>query len=128
MQNKANHSWQKTAWVLVGINLVLLFWLEGGLRLFGVDRDAAREPQRLDMQIQPQAIKSLTPEEIEKANAAASEAASAASAGASASSSAQAPFVPATVALAAATLVASKKKQGKAKLKKDKSHSHRRQP
>jgi hypothetical protein len=86
MQKKSNHAWQKTAWILVGINLILLFWLEGGWRVLGGDSNTGHEPQRLDMQVEPQAL-----QPIASAAAAASESAQVASQSASESSDAEKP-------------------------------------
>jgi hypothetical protein len=83
MQKKSNHAWQKTAWILVGINLILLFWLEGGWRALSGDSNAGHEPQRLDMQVEPQALHPIA--------SAASELAQAASQSASESSDAEKP-------------------------------------
>ena len=56
MEQKTNHAWRKTALVLLVINLGLLFWLKGGLLWLGVGASSVHEPERLETEIQAQAI------------------------------------------------------------------------
>jgi hypothetical protein len=48
--------WRHAALVLVVINLLFWAWTQGYLRLLGVGPQPVQEPQRLDAQLQPQAI------------------------------------------------------------------------
>ncbi|MEN9711861.1 MAG: hypothetical protein RLY90_122 [Pseudomonadota bacterium] len=53
---KSKLTWRKTALILLGLNIFLLLWMHGGLRFMGLGAKDVSEPERLDMQVIPQAM------------------------------------------------------------------------
>lgn len=59
------------ALLLLCLNLGYLAWSQGWLRAYGLGPEQINEPDRLQQQIRPQAIRLLTPEQIRELEAAA---------------------------------------------------------
>ena len=58
---KISVTWRNAALILVLLNLLFWAWTQGYLRLLGLGPKAIEEPQRLQQQVQPDALRIKAP-------------------------------------------------------------------